>query len=40
MQKLNNKGKNTILVLTLWGHDQFGPYILVAVNLVHVIFNL
>ena len=28
-------GKNTI-----WGHNQFGPYILIAVNLVPIIFKL
>ena len=35
-----NVGENTILVLTFWGHGQFGPYILVVINLVHVIFKL
>ena len=34
------QGRNTILVLTFWDCSQFGPYILVAVNLVPVIFNL
>ena len=33
-------GQNTILVLKFWSYNQFGLYILVAVNLVHVIFNL
>ena len=33
-------GKNTILVPTFWGHNQFGPYILVAINLIPIIFNL
>ena len=33
-------GENTILILTFWGHNQFGPYILVTVNLVPTIFNL
>ena len=36
----NKIGKNTILVPTFWGHGQFGPYILVAVNFVHIIFKL
>ena len=35
-----NIGKKTILVLTFWGHSQFGPYILIAINLLSVIFNL
>ena len=34
------QGRNTILVPTFWDCSQFGPYILVAVNLVPVIFNL
>ena len=34
------KGENTVLVPTFWGHNQFSPYILVAVNLVPIIFNL
>ena len=29
-------GENFILVHTFCGHSQFGPYILVAVNLVHI----
>jgi len=33
-------GKNTILVPIFWGHSQFGLYILIAINLVPVIFNL
>ena len=33
-------GENTILVLTFWSYGQFGSYILIVVNLVHVIFNL
>ena len=33
-------GENTILVPTFWSHSQFSPYILVLVNLVHIIFNL
>ena len=33
-------GENIILIFTFWSHSQFGPYILVAVNLVSVIFNL
>ena len=36
----NYLGKNIILVPTFWSHGQFGPYILVAVNLVSIIFNL
>ena len=32
-------GENTILVPTFLGHGQFSPYILVAVNLVPVIFK-
>ena len=35
-----NIDENTILVLTFWVHNQFDPYILVADNLVFVIFNL
>lgn len=31
------KGENTILIPTFSGYGQFGPYILVAINLVHVI---
>ena len=34
------KGENTILILIFWGYSQFGPYILVAINLVPAIFNL
>ena len=34
------EGENTILVLTFWSHSQFSPYILVAVNLVPIIFSL
>ena len=34
------KGENIILVPTFWSYDQFGSYILVAVNLVSAIFNL
>ena len=30
--------QNTILVLIFWDHSQFGPYILVAINLILVIF--
>ena len=30
--------QNTILVLTFLDHNQFGPYILVAINLILVIF--
>ena len=33
-------GKNIVLVSTFWVHSQFNPYILITVNLVHVIFNL
>ena len=33
-------GENTILISTFWGNSQFGPYILIAVNLVFIIFNL
>ena len=29
-----------MLVLTFWSRNQFGPYILVAINLIHVILNL
>ena len=32
--------ENTILVPIFWGYGQFGPYILITVNLVFVIFNL
>ena len=35
-----NLGKNTILVPIFWGHCQFSPNILVAVNLAPVIFKL
>ena len=28
------------LIPTFWGHNQFGHYILVVVNLVLIIFNL
>ena len=38
--KKKKKGVNTILVPTFWFHSQFGSYILVAVNLVPIIFNL
>ena len=38
--RVNNLGKNTILVPTCWDHDQFSPYIFIAVNLVLAIFNL
>jgi len=38
--QLYNLGENIILVLTFSGHVQFSPYILIAVNLVLVIFNL
>ena len=34
------KNENIILIIAFWHSDQFDPYILVAVNLVHVIFNL
>ena len=34
------QGENIILVLIFWDYGQFGPYILVAVNLVPAIFNL
>ena len=34
------EGENDILVPTFWGHSQFGLYILVAINLVLIIFNL
>ena len=34
------KAKNTRLILIFLGHSQFGPYILVAINLVLVIFNV
>ena len=42
IQKVSEKiiGENTILVPTFWDHSQFGLYILVAVNLVPVIFKL
>ena len=33
-------GENTILIPTFWCYSQFGPYILVTVNLVPIIFNL
>ena len=29
-----------ILVPTFYGYNQFGPYILITVNLVPIIFNL
>ena len=32
-------GENIILVPIFWGHGQFGPYILVAVHMILVIFN-
>ena len=32
--------ENIILVHTFWAHNQFGPYILVTVNLIPAIFNL
>ena len=32
--------ENMILILTFWGYGQFGPYILVTINLVPLIFNL
>ena len=32
-------GKNIILVPAFWSHNQFGPYILVAINLIPVIFK-
>ena len=35
-----NKRQNTILVPIFWGHSQFGSYILVAINLVPIIFHL
>ena len=35
-----NEDENTILVLTFWGQSQFSPYIIIAVNLVPVIFKL
>ena len=35
-----NIGENTILVPIFCCYSQFGPYILVTVNLVPVIFNL
>ena len=31
--------ENIVLVLTFWSYSQFSPYILVAINLVNVIFN-
>ena len=38
IHKFNNElkeiGENTILIPTFWGYSQFGPYILIAVNLV------
>ena len=34
------QGENIILVLIFWDYGQFGPYILVAVNLVPAIFKL
>ena len=38
--KLNLNGKYIILVPTFQSHYQFGPYFLIIVNQVHVIFNL
>ena len=32
-------GENIILVPIFWGHSQFSPYILRAVNLVPAIFK-
>ena len=36
---VNLLGENIILVPTFWGNSQFGPSILVAINLVSTIFN-
>ena len=36
----HNLGENAILIPTFWGHCQFSTYILVAVNLIPIIFNL
>jgi len=33
-------GENTILVPTFWSCSQFGLYILAAVNLILIIFNM
>ena len=33
-------GENIVLILTFLSHSQFSPYILIAVNLVFVIFSL
>ena len=33
-------GENTTLVPTFWSPSQFDPYILVADNLILVIFNM
>jgi len=33
-------GKNIILVPIFWSYSQFSSYILVAINLIIVIFNL
>ena len=33
-------GKNTILVPIFWGYSQFGPYILVIVNLILTVNSL
>ena len=32
-------GENIILIPIFWGHNQFGPYILVTANLVPIIFK-
>ena len=39
-EKKKKKGVNTILVLTFWFHSQFGPYILITVNLVSITNSL
>ena len=33
-------GENNILVSSFWGYNQSGLYILIAINLIHITFNL
>ena len=37
---IKKKSENIILILAFWRNDQFDHYILIVVNLIHVIFNL
>ena len=36
----HNLGENIVLVPIFWGYSQFNTYILIAVNLIYIIFNL